>query len=156
MDILNLVDKLEDLFSQGHTIPFTHNVIIDEDQMLEIIDQMRISVPSEIKQSQQVLAQRDRMLAQAKEEESRILEIANEKREQLISAHEITLEAQNRAKQIVSQANTEADVIRKEADKYAIESLKRLEQEMEHSISTVRNGIQTLENDRQSQPSDSE
>lgn len=156
MDILNLVDKLESLFNQGRPVPFTHNVMVDEDQILEIIDQMRISIPSEIKQSQQVLAQRDRMLAQAKEEESRILEIANEKREQLIASHEIIQEAQNRAKQIISQAHTEADVIRKEADKYAIESLKRLEQEMEHSISTVRNGIQTLENDQQSQTSDRE
>ncbi len=155
MDILNLVDKLEELFSQGRSVPFTKSVMLDEDQMMDIIDQMRISVPNEIKRSQQVLAQRDRILAQAKEEHDRMIEIANEKREQLISSHEITAEANNRAKQIISQAQTEADVIKQEADKYALESLKKLEIEMERSIAQVRNGIKALEynpDDNDSQP----
>ena len=89
MDILNLVNKLEELFSQGRSFPFTHNVILNEDQMIDLIDQMRISIPEEIKRSQQILAQRDRILAQAKDEHDRMLEIANEKREQLISSHEM-------------------------------------------------------------------
>ena len=118
MDILNLVNKLEELFSQGRSLPFTHNVVINEDQMIDLIDQMRSSIPEEIKRSQQILAQRDRILAQAKDEHDRMIEIANEKREQLISSHEISIEAQNRAKQIISQAQTEAEVIKQEADKY--------------------------------------
>ena len=145
MDILNLVNKLEELFSQGRSLPFTHNVILNEDQMIDLIDQMRISIPEEIKRSQQILAQRDRILAQAKDEHDRMLEIANEKREQLISSHEITLEANNRAKQIISQAQTEAEVIKQEADKYALESLKKLEVEMDRSMAQVRNGIKALE-----------
>ncbi len=145
MDILNLVNKLEELFSQGRSLPFTHNVVINEDQMIDLIDQMRISIPEEIKRAQQILAQRDRILAQAKDEHDRMIEIANEKREQLISSHEISIEAQNRAKQIISQAQTEAEVIKQEADKYALESLKKLEIEMERSIAQVRNGIKALD-----------
>ena len=145
MDILNLVNKLEELFSQGRSLPFTHNVVINEDQMIDLIDQMRISIPEEIKRSQQILAQRDRILAQAKDEHDRMIEIANEKREQLISSHEVSIEAQNRAKQIISQAQTEAEVIKQEADKYALESLKKLEIEMERSITQVRNGIKALD-----------
>ena len=76
MDILNLVNKIEELFSQGRSLPFTHNVVINEDQMIDLIDQMRISIPEEIKRSQQILAQRDRILAQAKDEHDRMLEIA--------------------------------------------------------------------------------
>ena len=144
MDILNLVNKLEELFSQGRSFPFTHNVMINEDQMIDLIDQMRISIPEEIKRSQQILAQRDRILAQAKDEHDRMLEIANEKREQLISSHEISIEATNRAKQIISQAQTEAEVIKQEADKYALESLKKLEIEMERSMAQVKNGIKAL------------
>ena len=145
MDILNLVNKLEELFSQGRSVPFTHNVVINEDQMIDLIDQMRISIPEEIKRSQQILAQRDRILAQAKDEHDRMIEIANEKREQLISSHEITIEAQNRAKQIVSQAQTESEVIKQEADKYALESLKKLEIEMDRVMQQVRNGIKALD-----------
>ena len=145
MDILNLVNILEELFRQGRSFPFTHNVMINEDQMIDLIDQMRISIPEEIKRSQQILAQRDRILAQAKDEHDRMLEIANEKREQLISAHEISVEATNRAKQIISQAQTEADVIKQEADKYALESLKKLEIEMDRVQAQVKNGIKALQ-----------
>ena len=150
MDILNLVDKLEELFSQGRSIPMTHNVIVDEDRMLDIIDQMRISMPDEIKRSQQILAQRDRILAQAKEEHDRTIEIAKEKREQLTSSNEITAEAKKRADQIISQAYTEAEVIKREADKYALDTLKRLELEMDRTINQVRNGIRTLQRDQES------
>ena len=150
MDILNLVDKLEELFSQGRSIPMTHNVIVDEDRMLDIIDQMRISIPDEIKRSQQIFAQRDRILAQAKEEHDRTIEIAKEKREQLTSSSEITAEAKKRADQIISQAYTEAEVIKREADKYALDTLKRLELEMDRTINQVRNGIRTLQRDQES------
>ena len=72
MDILHLVDRLEELFNERRSIPFTHNVIVDEDRMLDIIDQMRISIPEEIKKAQQLLAQRDRILAQAQEEAAEV------------------------------------------------------------------------------------
>jgi len=68
MDILHLVDRLEELFNESKPIWFTHSVIVDEDRMLDLIDQMRVTIPEEIKKSQQLLAQRDRILAQAQED----------------------------------------------------------------------------------------
>ncbi|MEN4100574.1 MAG: hypothetical protein ROW52_11675, partial [Anaerolineaceae bacterium] len=84
MDILHLVDRLEELFNESRSIPFTHSVIVDEDRMLDIIDQMRVSIPEEIKKAQQLLAQRDRMLAQAQEEANRTLALAREKGELMV------------------------------------------------------------------------
>ena len=54
MDILQLIDRLEELFNDAKAVPFTHNVVIDEDRMLEIIDQMRIVIPDEVKKAQQI------------------------------------------------------------------------------------------------------
>ena len=56
MDILQLIDRLEELFNAAKAVPFTHNVVVDEDRMLELIDQMRIAIPEEVKKAQQVLA----------------------------------------------------------------------------------------------------
>jgi len=84
MDILHLVDRLEELFNQSRPLPFTHNVIVDEDRMLDIIDQMRISIPEEVKKAQQIFSQRDRVMAQAQEEAGRKLSIAQEKADQLV------------------------------------------------------------------------
>ena len=62
MDILQLIDRLEELFNESKNVPFTKNVMVDEDRMLDIIDQMRIAIPEEVKKAQQLLGQRDRIL----------------------------------------------------------------------------------------------
>ena len=81
MDILQLVDRLEELFNNSKPIPLTHSVVVDENSFMDIIDQMRISVPDDIKKAQQVLAQKDRILAQAQEEANRTVSMAREKSE---------------------------------------------------------------------------
>ena len=67
MDILELVDRLEELFNASRGIPFTRSVIVDEERMLDLIDQMRVTIPDEVRKAQQLLAQRERILAQAKD-----------------------------------------------------------------------------------------
>ena len=61
MDILQLVDRLEEILNQARPFPFTHNVIVDEDRILDLIDQMRVAIPEEMKKAQQLLAQHDRL-----------------------------------------------------------------------------------------------
>ena len=68
MDILHLVDRLEELFNEARSLPFTRSVIVDEDRMLELIDQLRITIPEEVKKAQQLLAEKERILAQARDE----------------------------------------------------------------------------------------
>ena len=145
MDILHLIDRLEELFNESRPIPFTHNVIVDEDRMLDLIDQMRVAIPEEVKKAQQVEAQRDRILAQAQEEANRTLSLAREKSEQLIERDAIVQSAQGRAEQIVAQIETDAEMTRREADQYVIDTLRTLETEMKHYLAQVRNGIQSLQ-----------
>jgi F0F1-type ATP synthase membrane subunit b/b' len=149
MDILHLVDRLEELFNESRSIPFTHSVIVDEDRMLDIIDQMRVSIPEEIKKSQQLLAQRDRILAQAQEEANRTLALAREKGEQIIERDAIVQAAQARAEEIIAQARIDGDASRHEADEYVLDTLTNLEVELDRSLTQVRNGIRTLQNERQ-------
>ena len=144
MDILHLVDRLEELFNESRSIWLTRNVIVDEDRMIDIIDQMRVSIPDEIKKAQQLLAQRDRVLAQAQEEAHRIVEISKDKSDELVSRENITQNAQARYDQVIAQARAEADAIRKEADDYALGVLTQLEKELQRSLGTVQNGIAML------------
>lgn len=149
MDILHLVDRLEELFNESRPIPLTHNVIVDEDRMLEIIDQMRISIPEEVKKAQQILAQRDRVLAQAQEEANRTIKLAKQKGEELVARDAIVEAAQARAEQIIAQARAEAEAVRLEADDYVIESLSALEAELTRLLNQARNGIAKLNAERQ-------
>lgn len=152
MDILHLVDRLEELFNESRSIPFTHSVVVDEERMLDIIDQMRVSIPEEIKKAQQVLVQRDRYLAQAQEEASRITSLAREKTEQMIQSDSLVEAAKTRAEQIVAQARSESETAKRDADEYILDSLRRLEMELDRSLGQVRNGIRSLANER-TQPS---
>lgn len=145
MDILHLVDRLEELFNESRPIWFTHSVIIDEDKILDIIDQMRVSIPEEIKKAQQLLNQRDRILAQSQEEANRTLAIAREKSDHIVERDGIVQAAQTRSEQIVAQARSEAEKTRLDADDYVLETLTRLETEVDKYLGQVRNGIKVLQ-----------
>jgi hypothetical protein len=148
MDILQLIDRLEELFNESKTIPLTRNVMVDEDRMLDIIDQMRIAIPEEVKKAQQLLGQRDRVLAQAQEEANRTIEIARQKAEQLVAKEVVAVEAQRRADQILAQARAEGEGVRADADDYVIDSLRQLEAELDRIANQVRNGIRTVEEEQ--------
>lgn len=148
MDILHLVDRLEELFNESRSVPFTHSVIVDEDRILDIIDQMRVSIPEEIKKAQQLQAQRDRILAQAQEEVNRTLALAREKSETLVERDPIVQAAQARSEQIIAQARVEGEATRREADEYVMDTLTKLELEMERVLGQVRNGIRSLQSEK--------
>lgn len=150
MDILHLVDRLEELFNESRPIWFTHSVAIDEDRLVDIIDQMRVSIPEEIKKAQQIIAQRDRVLAQAQEEAGRKIALAQEKTDAMLERDPIVQAAQARADQIIAQARAETDVIKREADDYVLDTLSKLEMEMERLLNQARNGIRTLQAEQQS------
>ncbi len=148
MDIQHLVDRLEDLIDEGRHIPMTKMTMVDEERALEIIDQMRISVPEEIDKASRVLTQKDRLLAQANEEAARIIELAKEKSESLIQRDAITQAAQNRAANIIEQARQDAEAIRVDADGYVLQVLTDLESHLIRTLTVVRNGINKIQQDR--------
>jgi hypothetical protein len=148
MDILHLVDRLEELFNESRTVPFTRNAVVDEDKMLDIIDQMRVTIPNEVKQAQQIVTQRDRFLAQAQEEAARIVALAREKAEQMVEHESIVKSAMTRADQILAQARLDAQATRRDADDYVIDGLQHLDSEITRLQTQVRNGLRKLEEDR--------
>ncbi len=151
MDIQHLVDRLEDLIDEGKHIPMSKLTVIDEERALEIIDQMRISIPEEIEKANRVVNQRDRLMAQANEEAARIIELSREKSETLISRDAIVQAAQNKADNILEQAKQDAETIRSDADNYVLEVLNTLEGQLLKTLTVVRNGINKInqENDEE-------
>lgn len=148
MDILQLIDRLEELFNDAKAVPFTHNVVVDEDKMLELIDQMRIAIPEEVKKAQQLVAQRDRVMAQAQEEANRTLQIARDKADQLVQKDIVTQEAQRRADQILAQARAEAEGVRTDADNYVLDTLMQLQDQIAKLSNQVNNGVRMVQEDQ--------
>jgi len=150
MDIQHLVDRLEDLIDEGRHFPFSRFTVIDEERALEVIDQMRISVPEQVEKASRLINQRDRLLAQANEEATRVLNLARERSEELTTRDAIVQTAQNRAQNIIAQARREAESIRSEADGYVLEVLKELENQLMLNLTVVRNGIAKIAEERES------
>ena len=150
MDILHLIDRLEELFNDGSALPFMKKVAIDEDKLLDLIDQLRLSIPDEIKKAQAVLNQKERVLAQAQEEANRTVTLAKEQASNLVEKDIIVQEARRVADELIRKAQDETKIIKIEADQYAIDSLDHLEIELSKILAQVRNGMISLKEGQQS------
>src|SRR5574341_423263 len=148
MDILHLVDRLEELVNSARQVPLTNNIMIDQDRLIDLIDQMRVSIPDEVKKAQKTLADRDKILAQAKEEAERTLMLAREERDKMVLRENVAIAAQNKAQQIIEQAKQDGELVRSDADDYVVESLGELEAQLERILTQVRNGMNVLRSKR--------
>ena len=137
IDILYLVDRMEALLVKGWRVPMTSKTMIDEDEFLDLIDQMRIAIPEEIKQSKKIVQERDRVVAQAQEEAQRIAAMAKEDAARLTNEHAVTKAAESRAELIESDAKASALQIRLGADSYAAQSLSELQSRLEQLAQQV-------------------
>ncbi len=156
MDIQHLVDRLEDLVDEGRHLFGTKYTLIDEERALELIDQMRISIPEEIEKANKILTQRERILAEAHEEAARIVQQHRERAEQMIEDQATVQAAQQRADSIKESARQEAKRITAEADQYVLDMLGRLEQQLARNMDEVRNGIRVMRDPMLSQQDEGE
>ena len=145
MDILHLIDRLEELFNEGSSLPFIKKVAIDEDKLLDLIDQLRLSIPDEIKKAQSVINQKERISRPLpREEANRTVALARDQAQELVSKDIIVQDAKKQAENLILRAKDETQIIKVEADQYAIDSLDHLEIELSKILTQVRNGITSL------------
>jgi vacuolar-type H+-ATPase subunit H len=123
-------------------------VIIDQAAALEWIDQLRVTIPEDIKSARRVTNEVERLLEQAREEAEQILGRAQEQATYLIEERELTRQAEELSHEIVRQAQVEADEIRRGADDYATEVLVGLETETMRTLKTIKRGLELLDDRR--------
>jgi vacuolar-type H+-ATPase subunit H len=145
VDILQLVDELEVIINKSFRIPFTSNIVINEDELFDILDQMRIAVPQEVKEARRTEAERERILARAQEEANKIESMAKEKLLSVVDDQEIVSEAHHRSQELVRQAEHEADQVKEEADQYVTDKLSSLEEHLLKLLTTVQNGLRQIQ-----------
>src|ERR1051325_4565623 len=99
MDVLVLIDKLDDLIHNAKRtmMPGSDQVRLDREEIYDILDQMRATIPEEIKQARWIVKERQEMLAEAKREAERIVKEAREQQARLVANEEITRHAERAA-----------------------------------------------------------
>src|SRR5437763_1348316 len=145
MDVLVLIDKLDDLVHNAKAVPLTDQVRIDREEIYDILDQMRATIPEEIKQARWIVKERQEMLAEAKREAERIVKEARERQTRLVSEQEITKAAERAAEDIIEDARAREREIRLGAEDYADEILNTLEVNLSKCIAAVERGRERLQ-----------
>jgi hypothetical protein len=144
IDILYLLDRLEEVLNAGSRLPFSSRTMIDEQECLDILDQIRVALPDEIKQARRVNAERDGIIAEAEARAQQIVREAEERATEKVEEHTLVRQAQARAEQVEDDAERRSAEIRREADEYAYDTLAELEAELEQLLLTVRKGTRAL------------
>jgi hypothetical protein len=145
MDILHLTDRMEEIIKDSRRTPFSNLRLLDERRIWPLLDQMRISVPDEMRRAERIVREKERTRAQAKEEAERIIELARQEAAQLAADHSIARTADQEAASIREQARHEARQIIAGADEYAFDVLCDLEQELRRALTVIENGLRAVE-----------
>ncbi|MEA2621563.1 MAG: hypothetical protein QOH61_473 [Chloroflexota bacterium] len=123
----------------------TNSVVVDQVAALDLIDQLRVAVPEEVRQAKRVNEETSRLVERAQEEAERILGRAQEQAAFLIEERELTRAAQIRSDQIIEEGRAEAEDIRRGADTYAASVLIKLEGECVKALQSIRRGLALLD-----------
>ncbi len=145
IDIIFLIEQLERLVAGGRNMPLTSNVIIDQARALDLLDQLRVAVPEEVRTAKRINDETERIVERAQEEAERILARAQEQAAFLIEERELTRAAEIRSAEIIADGQREADEIRRGADEYAQSVLVRLEGECLKALQSIKRGLALLD-----------
>ena len=145
MDVLVLIDKLDEIVNNARPMPMTDKVMIDREEIYDILDQMRTTIPEEIKQARWIVKERQEMLSEAKTESDRIVKEAQDQAERLVSEQEVVKMAERNAAQIMEDARAREREIRLGAEDYADEVLETLETNLDKFLAAVRRGRERLQ-----------
>jgi len=149
VSIIDLLDRLEALVNQSRRVPLTPNIVVNEEEILDALDQIRVGMPEEIKEARMVLETRESRLREAQEQAEQIVLAAQERAERLTDDHEVTRRANAQADEIMTDARERSRKMRRDADDYARERMEELETQLSTALNQVRRGLETLEAGRE-------
>lgn len=138
MDIMEIIDMLEETIEKASSVPLTRKVMVDKDEILDYLQEMRLTYPDELKEAKWVKSQRDKILSEAESRAANIQKNAEETQMQLIDEHEITRCAYEQANELVRNASEQAMEIKADCDQYVEDILNDAESRLEMLLRKVR------------------
>jgi adenylosuccinate synthase len=167
VDILHLIDRLEELVAEARRMPIGQGVVVDRRRLLELVDQMRSAVPWEVKEAEQIVAEKEAIIEEARREGEGIIHRAEMEAQERLDETAVYQAAEREAQALVARAEDRAQALlddaqaqvqarlrqaeqaatnqMDEADRYALEMLRRLDQQLMAFANTVEAGIGALE-----------
>ena len=144
METITLLETLEDLLENSRNIPFSSKGLVDKEEMLDLIKEIRIKLPDELKQAQWVKEERQRILVEAQKEADGIVKEAENRIIAMIDEHEITRKAYDQKTEIIETANEMSREISKGTKEYADSVLAGIEVALQDAMKVIQNNRKEL------------
>lgn len=145
MIIDDILDMMDDLLDNAASVPFSvKKSIVDCDQMRDYINEIRLNLPTEIKDAKLIVRDRQQIISDANKEADNIIRRAEDRAKLLVSNEEITKAAKAGAVTITNQAQAKAKEIRSAADSYIDKVLLKAEEGLQASLADVRKTRQAV------------
>ena len=146
IEVLDIIAAMEELVETSSKFPLTGKCMVDRDEIGALIEELNMKLPDDIKKAEWVKTERDRIIEDAHNEAQFILQEAQEKAAQLLDEHEITVQAGERATQIVEEAKMQARDYRKGAADYANSVMQDLEGQVSNLLQEITANREELDN----------
>lgn len=145
MTIDELLDSLDDTLEEAVSLPFTGGKrMVDVEKVRDILDDIRLNMPTEIRQAKAVAQDRAEIIRKAKEESESIVKRAEDRARAMVAQQAIVKAAQQKATEILSDAQTRSREMRTAMTNYCENMLQRTEDQLTKSASEVKNVRSTL------------
>lgn len=147
MNIEEILDMLDELLDKSWNLPLTNNrSVVDIEKIQELLDDIRMNLPSEIKQAKSIVSDRADIIATAKREADAVVRRAEDRARALIAQEEIVKQAQQKAAEILSQAQQKAKDLRAASQEFSDDLLRQSEETLTKLLTEVRTTRQAMRN----------
>ncbi|HJJ10973.1 MAG TPA: ATPase [Clostridiaceae bacterium] len=144
MEIFTLLENIEDILEKSKGVPFSNKVLVDKEEILEIISELRLKLPEELKQAKWIKEERQRILVEAQKEADDIVKEAENRIISMIDEHEITKKAYEKKAEIIETANEMSREISKGTKDYADNVLNGIEVALQEALKIIQNNRNEL------------
>ncbi len=145
MSIEDIIDKLEDLLEDAWHLPMSGGrIIVSSENIKRILEDLRLNLPKEIVQAKKIVADRNQIIEDTKNEAQSMAKAFQEKAKSLVNRDEIVKNAQSTAKEIILDAKQKSKEMRSAAAKYTEKLLKDVEDALNNNLSEIKKVKQSL------------
>lgn len=138
--LTGILEALEQALAQARAMPMSSSVLVNRAEVMDLLEQARAVLPTQLTEADEVLAGADRVLADARRQGEEIVAAARERAEELVSTEQVVTAARIRAQEIVDEAQESAAAMRREADDYCDRRLADFEIDLGKVLTQVQAG----------------
>ena len=149
MDLIERIEELQLLVEEAKSVPLSTSAVVNRDELLELLAQLKQEVPEEVRQARWMTRDREELMARARKEAERILQDAREQRDRLLSKTEVVHAAHREAERITNEAKDSAARIKAQSEDYIDQKLAAFEILLNKTLGTVAKGREQLRGERQ-------